>query len=164
MSNDIDFDQLIDLLDRALTSKDPKVMQALKKFLFIAALATEESEEKGPFADLIARIETLEAQVRNINYPPGTYTWPPNTSGQTIWYGYDTDTAGNPIYKNLTGGSSSSTTTSMWIGDPGGSTTTTYASTDNTFTVSDAAETLIQDTLNDLTDLQEQAKGYLQKD
>jgi hypothetical protein len=156
MSNDIDFDQLIDLLDRALTSKDPKVMQALKKFLFIAALATEESEEKGPFADLIARIETLEQQVRSLSTTTVPYEWPPNTSGQTIWYGYDTDTAGKPIYENLTGGSSG-TTTSTWINNPSGSTTTTYA-------VSDAAETLIQSTMDELTDLQEQARDYLQKD
>jgi len=150
----INFEQLIDLLDRALTSKDPRVMQALKKFLFIAALATEDTEAKGPFKDLMDRIETLEAQVRMLQNPPGTYTWPPNT-GQPIWYGYDVDTAGNPIYKNLggtsTGGSSSTTFTS-------------FNDTSGTYTTSSSTETLIQDTLNDLNDMQEQARDYLQKD
>ena len=150
MSNDIDFDQLIDLLDRALTSKDPKVMTALKKFLFIAALATEETEEAGPFADLISRIERLEAQVNTTPhqwptpgspYSPGP-TWIGDSTAAPTWY--------NVQYPTVTAGS--------------GTTTTTYADTSTSFTMSDAASTLVDDTLNDLTNLQEQARDYLQKD
>lgn len=153
MSNDIDFDQLIDLLDRALTSKDPKVMQALKKFLFIAALATEETEEDGPFKNILKRIEALEAQVNSVPYqwPPNatpTYpgpTWIGDSTSGTKWY--------NVQYPNVTMG-----------GTGVGSTTTTYADTTTTFTMSDAASTLVDDTLGDLTKLQEQAREYLQKD
>ncbi len=44
MQDEIDFEQLIELLDGALTSKNPKVLQALKKFLFIAALALPDND------------------------------------------------------------------------------------------------------------------------
>lgn len=95
MSNEIDFDQLIDLLDRALTSNDPKVMRALKKFLFIAALATEDTEEEGPFANLIKRLEAVESQVASQpfqTYPSPTYpgTGYPGGGSSPMWYNHGT--------------------------------------------------------------------------
>ncbi len=96
----INFEQLIELLDRALVSKDPKVMRALKKFLFIAALATEDTEEEGPFKNLIRRVEDLEAR---INAPfPNTYTYPYD---RNTWVGVGT----GPTYGGGTSTSSGST-------------------------------------------------------
>jgi len=90
MSNEIDFDQLIDLLDRALTSNDPKVMKALKKFLFIAALATEDTDEKGPFANFIERLEAVERQVASqpfTQFPGQTYPGTGYPGGSSpMWY------------------------------------------------------------------------------
>lgn len=112
MSQEIDFDQLIDLLDRALTSKDPKVMLALKKFLFIAALATEDTEEEGPFKNLIRRIETLEQNQNN------TYTWTtyPNGPGSPYPGGGTWINAGSPTHY-YNGGTSTTTTASYTIDD-----------------------------------------------
>lgn len=95
MSDNIDFEQLIDLLDRALTSKDPKVISALKKFLFIAALATEETEEEGPFANLVRRIEALEAAQQSTKISD----WLPQSTQQPYWYaGPHSITCGSPKY------------------------------------------------------------------
>jgi len=112
MSQEIDFDQLIDLLDRALTSKDPKVMSALKKFLFIAALATEDTETEGPFKNLIRRIETLE---QNQN---STYTWPTYPNSGTPYYpgGGTWINAGSPTHY-YTGGTSTTTTATYTMDD-----------------------------------------------
>jgi len=139
----IDFDQLIDLLDRALTSKDPRVMKALKKFLFIAALATEDTEAEGPFRNIIRRIEALEAQSASKTYtwPPTTGQWPPG-SGTQIWY------------------NASDGMTHKYNPTPG----TAADFFDNyTTTTSAASDTLVTDTLNDLDQMIKESNN-LQKD
>ena len=141
MSDDIDFDQLIDLLDRALVSDDPKVKKALKKFLFITALATEDTEESGPLRDLISRIEALEAKVNSGGW--GGYQWPPTTN-TPMWY----TSNGTGVIVGSTGNTTASTTT-------------TFADTTSTYT-SSSIDTLIDDSMRDLEDLQKQASN-LQK-
>ena len=173
MSDDIDFDQLIDLLDRALVSDDPKVKKALKKFLFIAALATEDTEETGPLRDLISRIEELERKVNSYPYGGG-YTWPPQTT--PTWYGPTWVGGGTHYYSGGSSTSSGSTdfftqTLANTYGDENTSWNFSAQDIDNwvTLTTAKAAEevspidTLIDDALTDLTDLQEQAKEVLAK-
>lgn len=65
MTEEVDLHHLIEMLDAALTSKDPTVQKALKKFLFIAALAMDNEEHQpGPIErilnDLQQRITALE--------------------------------------------------------------------------------------------------------
>ena len=115
MSDEIDFDQLIELLDRALTSKDPKVISALKKFLFIAALATEDTEEEGPFRNLVRRIEALEASTAFRS----SGGWFPNTGSPYYGNGTTTTWATSPSTHYYSGGSYTS------MGDATSSTTTT---------------------------------------
>lgn len=155
MSDDIDFDQLIDLLDRALVSDDPKVKKALKKFLFITALATEDEETEGPLKNLIRRIEDLEAKVNSGGWGGG-YTWPPNTSPTwpgPYWVGGGTTTSAGTTYYSFNDGSSTANTTyTAEIGDDVFPKVTSSTSID----------TLIDDSMRDLEDLQKQASN-LQK-
>jgi hypothetical protein len=106
----VDLHHLIELIDAALTSNDPTVKKALKKFLFIAALALDGSEEDrvpGPIEkilnDLEQRLGNLERKTSpysdkyggvTTNPPPfgvpGTGTaipsWPGTTwGGGTTW-------------------------------------------------------------------------------
>lgn len=148
--DDINFEQLVDLLDRALTSKDPKVMRALKKFLFIAALATEDTEAEGPFRNIMRRIEALEAKSQM-----GTYTWPSYPPGQ-IWY----NSGGTG------GGTTTSSTTAYYKYIPDTNTAGTTFDSDDfyksfpTVTCSTASSDIIDSELNDL---EQMAKDSLAK-
>jgi len=63
MSEEIDFGQFIELLDKALVSKDPNIQKALKKFLFIASLASDDAPADGPFSKLVKNIEDLQRRL-----------------------------------------------------------------------------------------------------
>ena len=152
MSNDIDFDQLIDLLDRALTSNDPKVMKALKKFLFIAALATEDTEEKGPFANLIERLEAVERQVASQPFTTTTPYFPgtgyPGGGSSPTWYNYGT--GGGTTTTAISGNTHQylpNTTTSTWttFADD-----TSYYSTPTSVTIDMSTQYKIDEALADL--------------
>jgi hypothetical protein len=92
MSEEIDLHQLIELIDAALTSKDANVQKALRKFLFIAALALDNGEERemGPIekilTDLEARVGSLErdrwnrASSKDDLYGPAPWTTTPWTT------------------------------------------------------------------------------------
>jgi hypothetical protein len=169
MSNDIDFDQLIELLDRALVSDDPKVQKALKKFLFIVALSTEEDEEAGPLRDLISRIEDLERKVAGI--PWGGYQWP-NTSptypgpywvgDNTHYYGGGTSTAGGTttVFTQTLANTYGNENTSWNFN---ASDISEWATITTKAVEASPTDMLIDDAMNDLTDLQEQAKEALAK-
>lgn len=96
MSQEVDLHKLIELLDAALVSKDENVQKALRKFLFIAALALDNGNEReaGPIEtilkDLQRRVETLERQnafkqTPNDTYGPIKYPTFPSTTPWTTW-------------------------------------------------------------------------------
>lgn len=125
--NDTDFEQFIKLLDGALASDDKNVRNALKKFLFVAALALGDDCEPGPFTEMMEtidnlqqRISTLELKDNSTYVPnPGTsnpwiYTQPtvypanvPGTATNPQWYQFPGGTT-----TTITGGSSTGTSTS----------------------------------------------------
>ena len=47
MSNDIDFEQFIKLLDGALASDDKNIRESLRKFLFVAAMVLGDEAKPG---------------------------------------------------------------------------------------------------------------------
>jgi len=63
MSNDIDFEQFIKLLDGALASDDKNVKQALRKFLFVAAMVMGNDTEPGPFTQMMDTIDALQRRI-----------------------------------------------------------------------------------------------------
>ena len=91
---ELDLHHLIELLDAALVSTDPTVRKALKKFLFIAALAMDDGKEHIPgpiekiLADIQARLNTLEKRTTLSGSQQGT-TWTDNT-----WKWYVPSTSG----------------------------------------------------------------------
>lgn len=131
MSNEIDLEQFIQVLDHALATDDVKIKKALRKFLFIAALAMDEDPEPGPFTamfeemdDLRQRVKVLESQGSAIGdkslkdltdyfYGGNNNTWI-NTTG--------TGTSSGTVTVNP-----SSTSTSTLYGPGSGYTTTTTA-------------------------------------
>ena len=110
---EIDFDQFMKVLDAALGSNDPNVKKALRKFLFVAALAMGDDPEPGPFSDMLGsidrlnkRIDDLERKVvtkKNNHYHTTTTTTTPQwiydptyysgTSSSGTWYGSSNTTA-----------------------------------------------------------------------
>jgi hypothetical protein len=119
MSNDIDLDQFIQVLDHALATDDPKIKKALKKFLFIAALAMEGDPEPGPFTAMLDEMDDLRRRIRDLEnaqldkqkYYDYTYT---NTTPQWIHTGGTStagSNAGSVTITPSTGGSSTTITT-----------------------------------------------------
>lgn len=116
MSQEVDLHKLIELLDAALVSKDENVQKALRKFLFIAALALDNGDERetGPIEtilkDLQRRVETLERRnafqpTPNDTYGPVKYPTFPSTSPWTTW---TTTSVYTPTISGGSGGSVSS--------------------------------------------------------
>lgn len=66
MNSDIDFDQFIKLLDGALASDDKNVKQALRKFLFVAAMVIGDDCEPGPFTKMMDTIDSLQHRVASL--------------------------------------------------------------------------------------------------
>lgn len=89
MSDEIDFGQFIELLDKALTSKDPNIQKALKKFLFIASLASDDTPSDGPFSKMVKTMEDLQRRLallealQHANSNPGYF---PNSQPYTAPY------------------------------------------------------------------------------
>jgi len=112
MSNDIDFEQFIKLLDGALASDDKNVKQALRKFLFVAAMVMGDDTEPGPFTQMMDTIDSLqqrltqlEAQTNPTTSIPSTWTYPIGTGQQPPFT--SPSTAGGPT-GTVTGGSATS--------------------------------------------------------
>ncbi len=109
--NDVDFEQFIKLLDGALASDDKNVRNALKKFLFVAALALGDDTEPGPFTQMMETIDNLQRRISTLESQKNSTQTYPNTP----WITYTTPT----IYPNIgTPGTAAGTT-------PWGGTTTT---------------------------------------
>lgn len=89
MSDEIDFGQFVELLDKALTSKDPNIQKALKKFLFIASLASDDTPADGPFSKLLKSVEDLQrrlALLEAINAAQSNPGYFPNSAPYTAPY------------------------------------------------------------------------------
>jgi len=106
MSNEIDLEQFIQVLDHALGTDDPKIKKALKKFLFIAALAMEGDPEPGPFSAMLEEMDDLRRRVKDLENK-GLYTFTDNKSD--YWYGSSSGT--NATWKYFQGPSTSGTST-----------------------------------------------------
>jgi hypothetical protein len=102
---DFDMDRFIKLMDQALTSKDPRVKDALRSLLMIVALTDPEpesrEEELGPLRQMVEdlwnlnrRLNTVEDELRRQKYEqahPQVTPWTaPNTGPYTDhtgrWY------------------------------------------------------------------------------
>lgn len=155
MSNDVDFEQFIQLLDAALASDDKNVRQALRKFMFVAAMVLGDDTEPGPFTQMM---ETIDALQRRVALLEGTgqnhtYTTPnyPGTTSAPIWYGSGTGTGTSTSGTiNIQGGSSttnaySTTTTASTTGNITLSGTTGYSIPSMTNTVPGTTTTFFYD-------------------
>jgi hypothetical protein len=95
---DFDMDRFIKLMDQALTSKDPRVKDALRSLLMIVALTDPEpesrEEELGPLRQMVEdlwnlnrRLNTVEDELRRQKYEqthPQITPWTaPNTGPYT---------------------------------------------------------------------------------
>ena len=63
MSNEVDFEQFIKLLDGALASDDKNVKQALRKFLFVAAMVMGDDTEPGPFTKMMETMDAMQQRL-----------------------------------------------------------------------------------------------------
>lgn len=108
MSNEIDLDQFIQVLDHALATDDKNVRKALKKFLFVAALALEDDPEPGPFTQMLDEMDSLRKRVRDLETA--------NQDTQKFYqddYWTNTNTSGGTPYWKYLGGSSTSGTVTV---------------------------------------------------
>ncbi len=128
MTEEVDLHHLIEMLDAALTSKDPTVQKALKKFLFIAALAMDNEEHvAGPIEtilkDLQRRITALENKNATYGHHPDEWkkTW------VTPQYPYTTWVGGTSITTTAIGGPlNNGTITTSTVSDGSGSSSSNY--------------------------------------
>ncbi len=117
MSTEIDLDQFIQVLDHALATDDPKVKKALKKFLFIAALALEGDPEPGPFSEMLEEMDELRKRMRSLedmvaqrhtqtDYPD----WYGTSSTNATWKYINTGSTSGNVTINPSSTSGTSTT------------------------------------------------------
>lgn len=144
--NDIDFEQFIKLLDGALASDDQNVKNALRKFLFVAALALGDDVEPGPFTQMMETIDNLQQRIGILESQPHyTQTYPTTT---TPWVYTTPTTYPNIVSPGTTAGSTGS------IGYTGGTTYTNITTSASTGTgtwhiYDDATGTKIKDSIKD---------------
>ncbi len=117
MSTDIDFEQFVKVLDAALATDDKNVKKALRKFLFIAAMAMSDDDmERGPFTEMMETIDNLRQRVgvlESANTTTTTFTDQTTTTPQWIYNPPYYGTAGSSTSGNIniTGGTSTTNTT-----------------------------------------------------
>lgn len=66
-----ELDELISVFDKAITSKDPRIQDALRKFLFIVAITSGEDDQnqfEGPISRMLQSVRHLEARVEQLEY------------------------------------------------------------------------------------------------
>ena len=63
-----DVEQLIDIIDRALTSKDERVINALRSLMMITLLTDTETAGNriGPLADMLQTVDSLSRRVNEL--------------------------------------------------------------------------------------------------
>lgn len=112
---DHDIEDLLQTLDVALTSDNPMVKKALKKFLFIVKMTEHEANEEklGPYATLLGELQCINRRLdqleSRINSPWATGTYPGYPGGTYKWQG-GTATSGTVTTTGSTGGASTSAT------------------------------------------------------
>lgn len=97
MSNNVDFEQFIKLLDGALASDDKNIQQALRKFLFVAAMVLGDDCEPGPFTKMMDTMDAMQKRLADLEAQPmQTTDWfgpsSPTFPGGTQWTGIGTGT------------------------------------------------------------------------
>lgn len=110
-----DIEDLLQTLDVALTSDNPMVKKALKKFLFIVKMTEHEANEEklGPYATLLGelqrinrRLDQLESRT-NSPWTTGTYPGGASTSatdwllGTSPYYTYTISPDQSDFYKYI---------------------------------------------------------------
>ncbi len=110
-NNDYDFEQFIKLLDAALATDDKNVKQALRKFLFVAALVMGNDTEPGPFTEMMETIDRLQERISTLEksetHIGSTSVYPSWINNGTSWTtGGTNNVTGTPI---ITSGGGSST-------------------------------------------------------
>ena len=140
MSNDIDFEQFIQLLDGALASDDKNVKQALRKFLFVAAMVMGDDTEPGPFTQMMDTIDSLQQRLAILETQSNQTTTVPYQYPGTTWTGIGTGTStGTGTISTGTGIGTSTPNTSGSITSTG---STTYTNpTSNIITFPNASTT-----------------------
>lgn len=108
---DFDLERVVELFDQALTSKDERVVNALRSLLMIVALTDPEAGSPrsdlrvGPFRQLQDEIGTLRSRLSNLEMEVSQLRNPPIRGGSQPWpyegpgggYGYGTTYTGtNP--------------------------------------------------------------------
>lgn len=95
MTQDIDIDELLKTLDVALTSDNPMVKSALKKFLFIVKMTEPEASEEiqGPYGTMMDQLVSLRNRLERLEqsqhqkapyYSNPNITWTTTTGGTYI--------------------------------------------------------------------------------
>jgi len=120
MSNEIDLEQFIQVLDHALATDDPKIKKALRKFLFIAALAMDEDPEPGPFTAMFEEMDDLRNRIKILELKNQTTF----TDNKDYWYGSSTGTGSMPTW--ITGGGTSTSSGTVTISPTTTTTSTIY--------------------------------------
>ena len=121
-NNDFNFEQFIKLLDGALASDDKNVKQALRKFLFVAAMVMGDDAEPGPFTQMMETIDSLQQRISTLE-SQGSYTF----SGSTTWPNTTTTTTATGTSWPLVAGST--TAGSITAATTAGGYTSGYART-----------------------------------
>lgn len=116
---DIELERLFELFDRALTSKDERVVNALRSLLMIAALTdTHESDPvQGPLTQLLKQLKLMENRLSSLEYDRhnrGSY--PSSGAGSGYPWPY-TGTGSGPIW--ATNPSSTSFPNTGAVANPG---------------------------------------------
>ena len=125
MSSDVDFEQFIKLLDGALASDDKTVRQALRKFLFVAAMVLGDDCEPGPFTKMMETMDEMQKRLHDLENKTATTTdsfpqWP--APGSPYWGG---GSAAGPYITYTNNGTSSGSTNATSTTTVGGTSTTT---------------------------------------
>lgn len=174
MSDEIDFGQFIELLDKALTSKDPNVQKALKKFLFIASLASDDTPADGPFSNLVKTVEELKRRVDYLEltqsiphqsppfYPNSSPNWGPwsttpgTVSIPSIWQNtsgvWNVPAAGTPCSTTTVSVTSSDSSSASFLGGPSPGASVNFTSFASSVD-SKVKESLINKALSDMDTL-----------
>lgn len=125
----IELERLFELFDKALTSTDERVVNALRSLLMIAELtdmgdpldetATQwPRRTPGPLNDMLRRIRTLEQQIGNIERQSQQYQYDYSNPGYTVGYGAVPPTTGAGIGSITLSGSTAGTYTTMNTATP----------------------------------------------
>lgn len=149
---DIELEKLFELFDKALTSKDERVVNALRSLLMIAALTdTHESDPvHGPLTQLLKQLKLMENRLSSLEYDQHTRgSYGPGGGNGT----------GYPWTSPQIGPWTTSGTGPTWTANPASSSYTYASPTLNTGAVSGTLDTSYKLSLSNV-ELEEILKDY----